>query len=152
MNLHRLPRFVRTPGIRAALCLFAILVSASAPGVAIAQAPPTPPAAPVEGFWTVQGRAVPGTRCADWLVRLAIEQGRLTGVVGLGQGNVALQNLVLSPDGSFSGNTVASHVNNRSVRAYNIVGQFSGDLVSVTLKNEICPDRTATARRRATGY
>jgi hypothetical protein len=44
----------------------------------------------IDGFWTVQGRAVPGTRCADWLVRLAVEQGRLTGVVGVGQGNVML--------------------------------------------------------------
>jgi hypothetical protein len=106
----------------------------------------------MDGFWTVQGRAVPGTRCADWLVHLAVEQRRLTGVVGVGQGNVVLENLVLRPDGSFSGNTVAGHVNNRAVRAYTVVGQFSGDAVKVTLKNEICPDRSASARRRATGY
>jgi hypothetical protein len=63
----------------------AVLASASltAHGAALAQA--------VDGFWTVQGRAVSGTRCSDWLVRLAVEQGRLTGVVGVGQGNVMLQ-------------------------------------------------------------
>jgi len=107
--------------------------------------------APTQGFWTVQGRAVPGTRCGDWAVRLAVEEGRLTGVVSLGQGNVTLQNLMLRPDGSFSGNTLAGHVNNRAVRAFNVAGQFSGDAVTVTLKNEICPDRTASARRQPTG-
>jgi len=108
--------------------------------------------APIEGFWTVTGRAVAGTRCASWFVRLAVEQGRLTGVVGVGQGNVIIQNLVLRPDGSFSGNTVAGHVNHRPVRAYYVVGRFSGDWVSVTLTNEICPGRTATAWRQWTGY
>jgi hypothetical protein len=132
------------------LCFVAAIVFAplASHGVALAQAP----SAPVEGFWTVQGRAVPGTRCADWSFSLAVEQGRLTGIVGVGQGNVILQNLVLGPDGSFSGNTVAGHVNNRSVRAYSVTGRFSGDVVSVTLKNEICPDRSGSARRRATGY
>jgi hypothetical protein len=56
------------------------------------------------------------------------------------------------PDGSFSGNTAAGYVNNRTVRAYSIVGRFSGNVVNVTLKNEICPDRTTSAWRRPTGY
>ena len=134
-------------------CLAAVLllVALTPHGVAQAQTPPSLNA-PMDGFWTAQGRGVPGTRCADWLVRLAVEQGRLTGVVGVGQGNVALQNLVLRVDGSFSGNTVAGHVNNRAVRAYNVIGQFSGDAVRVTLKNEICPNRSASARRRSIGY
>jgi hypothetical protein len=126
------------------LCFGAVLATALlAP--ALAQAP-------IQGFWTVQGRAVPGTHCADWAVRLAVEEGRLTGAVGVGQGNVIIQNLVLRPDGSFSGDTPAGYVNNRSVRAYSVMGRFSGDLVSVTLKNEICPDRSASARRQPTGY
>ena len=120
--------------------------------LALALGSPAVAQVPRDGFWTVQGRAVSGTRCADWVVRLAVEQGRLTGVVGVGQGNVALQNLILQPDGSFSGNTVAGHVNNRAVRAYNVAGRFSGDMVIVTLKNEICPDRSATGWRQSVGY
>lgn len=107
---------------------------------------------PRDGFWTVQGRAIPGMRCGDWMVRLAVEQGRLTGLVGVEQGNVMLQNLVLRPDGGFSGNTVAGHVNARAVRAYQVKGRFSGDLVTVTLSNEICPDRQGSALRQRTGY
>ena len=34
---------------------------------------------PREGFWNVQGRAIPGMSCGDWMVRLAVKQGRLTG-------------------------------------------------------------------------
>jgi hypothetical protein len=129
-----------------------LLIALTSHGIAQAQTPQPLLSALMDGFWTVQGRAVPGTRCADWLVRLAVEQGRLTGVVGVGQGNVVVQNLVLRADGSFSGNTVAGYVNNRAVRAYNVTGQFSGDAVRVTLKNEICPDRSASARGRSIGY
>ncbi|HWB48478.1 MAG TPA: hypothetical protein VG651_05170 [Stellaceae bacterium] len=107
---------------------------------------------PRDGFWNIQGRAIPGMRCGDWMVRLAVEQGRLTGLVGVGQGNVMLQNLVLRPDGSFSGNTAAGHVNARAVRAYQVRGRFSGDLVTVTLSNEICPDRQGHAQRQWVGY
>jgi hypothetical protein len=144
-RVSNVDRFQWTTGAKR-LCFVAALVFAplASRNIALAQAPST---APMEGFWTVQGRAVPGTRCADWSVSLALEQGRLTGVVGVGQGNVILQNLVLGPDGSFSGNTVAGHVNNRSVRAYSVTGRISGDVVSVTLKNEICPDRSGSARR-----
>ena len=107
---------------------------------------------PRDGFWNVQGRAVSGMRCGDWMVRLAVEQGRLTGVVGVGQGNVMLQNLVLRPDGSFSGNTPQGHINGRVVRAYQVRGQFSGDLVTLTLSNEICGDRQGRGQRQWTGY
>ena len=71
--------------------------------------------------------------CGDWMVRLAVKQGRLTGV---GQGNVILQILVLRPDGSFSGNTPAGYINGRVVRAYQVRGQFDGDVVTLTLRNE----------------
>jgi hypothetical protein len=114
--------------------------------------PPALAQLPPDGFWVVQGRGIPGMRCADWMVRLAVEQGRLTGSVGLSQGNVLIQNLVLRPDGSFSGDTAAGHVNARAVRAYRVRGQFSGDVVGVTLSNEICPDRTGSARRQWVGY
>lgn len=107
---------------------------------------------PTGGFWVVQGRGIPGMRCADWMVRLAIEQGRLTGSIGVSQGNVIIQNLVLRPDGSFSGDTPAGHVNARAVRAYRVRGRFNGDMVTVTIANEICPDRSASGRRHFTGY
>jgi hypothetical protein len=135
-----------TGGGRALRHLGLVLVLAAAPlATAVAQVPR-------DGFWNVQGRAISGLRCGDWMVRLAVEQGRLTGVVGVGQGNVILQNLVLRPDGSFAGNTAAGHINGRVVRAYQLKGQFSGDLVTVTLGNEICPDRQGRAQRQWTGY
>ena len=123
-----------------------------APTFALTLLTPALAQAPIEGFWTVTGRGASGMRCGSWFVRLAVEQGRLTGVVGVAQGNVIIQNLMLRSDGSFSGNTVAGHVNHRSVPAYSVVGRFQGNLVNVTLTNEICPDRTATARRQWTGY
>ena len=107
---------------------------------------------PRDGFWNVEGRMISGTRCGDWMVRLEVEQGRLTGLVGVRQGNVILQNLVLRPDGSFSGNTAAGHIGGRVVRAFQVRGRFSGDLVTVTLSNEICPDRNGHALRQWTGY
>jgi hypothetical protein len=120
--------------------MFAVPVLAQALGV------------PPDGFWEVQGRAVSGTRCGDWFVRLAAEQGRLTGVVGVGQGNVILRNVVLRPDGSFSGDTPAGHVNHRVVRAYQVTGRFIGDLVTVAVKTELCPDRGGSSRRRPYAY
>jgi hypothetical protein len=33
-----------------------------------------------------------------------------------------------------------------------VTGRFSGNVVDVTLKNEICPDRKGNAHRRPTGY
>jgi hypothetical protein len=123
-----------------------------APAFALTLLTPALAQRPIEGFWTVTGRGASGMRCGSWSVRLAVEQGRLTGVVGVAQGNIIIQNLVLQPDGSFSGNTVAGHVNHRSVRAYSVVGRFQGNLVSVTLRNEICPDRAASGRRQWTGY
>lgn len=107
---------------------------------------------PRDGFWNVQGRVIAGTRCGDWMVRLEVEQGRLTGSVGVSLGNVMLQNLVLRPDGSFSGNTAAGHIGGRVVRAFQVRGRFSGDLVNLTLSNEICPDRNGHAWRRWTGF
>jgi hypothetical protein len=107
---------------------------------------------PRDGFWVVQGRGIAGMRCADWMMRLAVEQGRLTGSVGLVQGNVIIDNLVLGPDGRFSGQTRAGLVNGRSVRANQVRGQFVGDTVRVTLSNEICPDRNGSARRQSFGH
>lgn len=102
-----------------------------------------------DGTWTVQGRAISGLRCGDWLVRLTNAQGRLSGVVSLARSTVALQNLALSPDGSFSGATRAGVVGTRHVRGYRVTGRFSGDRVNLTLEDHICPPRRGTALRQA---
>lgn len=110
-------------------------------GPAVAQAPP-------DGFWEVQGRAISGLPCGDWFVRLAVRQGQLYGIVGVGQGNVPIEQLTVQPDGSFTGATRAGHVNARSVRAYKVSGRFAGDRAFVTLENEVCPARQGTGWRR----
>jgi hypothetical protein len=107
----------------------------------------TPPA--TDGIWTVQGRAIQGTRrCGDWLVRLTNKQGRLSGVVSLARSSVPIQNLVLQPDGSFSGTTQAGLTGSRHTRAYKVSGKFSGDTVSLTLEDSMCPPRHGVATRQ----
>ena len=105
-----------------------------------------------DGVWTVQGRAIQGTRrCGDWSVRLTNRQGRLSGVVSLARSSVPLQNLVLQPDGSFSGTTRSGLTGSRHTRAYDVTGKFSGDTVSLTLEDSLCPPRHGTAIRQAGG-
>ncbi len=112
----------------------------------------TPTTQLADGIWTVQGRAIQGTRrCGDWLVRLTNRQGQLSGVVSLARSSVPIQNLVLQSDGNFSGTTQAGLTGSRHTRAYKITGQFSGDTVSLTLENDVCPPRHGVATRRAAG-
>jgi hypothetical protein len=106
-----------------------------------------------DGIWTVQGRAIQGTRrCGDWLVRLTNRQGQLSGVVSLARSSVPIQNLALRPDGSFSGTTRAGLVGSRHVRAYKVTGQFSGDTVSLTLEDDACPPRSGVATRHSAAH
>jgi hypothetical protein len=105
-----------------------------------------------DGVWTVQGRAISGTRrCGDWLVRLTNARGQLSGMVSLARSSVPIQNLAVQLDGSFSGNTRTGLVGSRHVRGYKITGRFSGDSVSLTLEDDICPPRHGTAMRQAGG-
>src|SRR5215831_4489651 len=110
------------------------------------------PAAPLaDGIWTVQGGAIQGTRrCGDWLVRLTNSGGQLSGVVLLARSSVPIQNLMLQPDGTFSGTARAGLGGSRHVRAYRVSGKFSGDTVSLTLQESMCPPRHGTAVRQAT--
>jgi hypothetical protein len=110
----------------------------------------TPPATQLpDGIWSVQGRAIQGTRrCGDWLVRLTNRQGQLSGVVSLARSSVPIQNLVLQPDGSFSGTTRAGLTGSRHTRAYKVSGKFSGDTVSLTLEDNVCPPRHGVATRQ----
>ena len=105
-----------------------------------------------DGTWTVQGPGFRGSRrCGDWLVRLTSAQGRLSGEVSHARANVPIRNLVLMPDGSFSGTAPASFARSRHAHASKISGQFSGDTVSLTFDSEHCPPRHGTATRRALG-
>jgi hypothetical protein len=67
-----------------------------------------------DGIWTVQGRAIQGTRrCGDWLVRLTNAGGQLSGVVSLARSSVPIQNLTLQSDGTFLGTTRAGLTGSR---------------------------------------
>ena len=104
------------------------------------------------GIWSVQGRAIPGRRqCGDWLVRLTNQQGQLSGVVSLARASVPIQDLTLLPDGSFSGTTRAGMVGTSHARAYKVTGRFSGDAVSLTLRDNLCPPRQGKAMRQGGG-
>jgi hypothetical protein len=101
------------------------------------------------GTWTVQGRAIGGTRrCGDWLVRVTSRQGQLSGVLSLARSSLPIRNLALQPDGGFTGKTQAGVVGSTHVRAYRVSGTFSGDTVSLTLEDNLCPPRHGTATRQ----
>jgi hypothetical protein len=125
----------------------------AAPPVPAAQPVPPPPAVQLaDGTWTVHGTRVPGSRfCGEWLVRLTSAGGQLSGFATHARVTVPIENLVLMPDGSFSGNTQARMSGSRRAPPSTITGRFSGDTVSVTFDSERCPARQATAIRRATG-
>jgi hypothetical protein len=128
-----------------AVCALVAAVS-SVQAVEPAAAPATQLA---DGIWTVQGRAIQGTRrCGDWLVRLTNRQGELSGVVSLARSSVPVRDLALQPDGSFSGTTQAGLTGSRHARAYKVTGKFSGDTVSLTLQDNMCPPRHGTATRQ----
>ena len=110
----------------------------------------TAPAEFADGIWIVQGRAIPGTgRCGDRLVRLTNRQGRLSGTVALARASVPIEKLALLPDGRFSGTARGGLAGSKLARAYKITGKFSGDTVSLTLEDGICPPRHGIAVRQA---
>ena len=127
----------------AAGVLFTVIASVP-PAERAAAAAPLP-----DGNWRVQGRAIHGTRCGDWLVTLTNWQGQLSGVIALARASVPIENLVVQPDGSFSGTTQAGLVGSRHARAYRVSGRFSGDTVTLTLEGNLCPARHGTAIRQA---
>ena len=105
-----------------------------------------------DGIWTVQGHAITGSRrSGDGRVRKTTPPGHLSGSVSPARATVPIQNLVLMPDGSFSGTAPASFARSRHAHASKITGQFSGDMVNLTFDSEHCPPRQGTATRRARG-
>ena len=127
--------------------------AAVVPVPAVAPAAPAPAIQLADGTWTVRGTRVPGSRrCGEWLVRLTSAGGHLSGTVSHARNTaVAIQNLVLMPDGSFSGNAPARMSGSRRAPPSTVTGIFSGDTVNVTFDSERCPPRQGTAIRRATG-
>ena len=127
--------------------------AAVSPLPAVAPAAAAPAIQLADGTWRVQGTRVPGSRrCGEWLVRLTNAGGQLSGTVSHARNTaVPIQNLVLMPDGSFSGSTPASMSGSRRAPPATITGQFSGDTVNVTFDSERCAPRQGTATRRALG-
>ena len=117
---------------------------------------PIPAAQPVaakairlaDGTWTVQGTRIPGSRrCGEWLVRLTNAGGQLSGVVSQARSTVPIQNLVLTPHGSFSGTTPERLVGRNRAPASKVIGQFSEETVSLIFESERCPASQGTAAR-----
>jgi hypothetical protein len=126
--------------------------AAVSPAPAVAPAAPVPAIRLADGTWTVQGTRVPGSRrCGEWLVRLTNAGGQLSGTISHARNTVPIQNLVLMPDGSFSGSTPASTSGSRRAPPAKVTGQFSGDTVNLTFDSERCAPRQGTATRRALG-
>jgi hypothetical protein len=121
--------------------------------VSPAPAAPAPAIQLADGTWTVRGTRVAGSRrCGEWLVRLTSAGGQLSGMVSHARNTaVPIQDLVLMPDGSFSGATQASMSGSRRAPPATVTGQFSGDTVSLTFDSERCAPRQGTATRRALG-
>ena len=111
----------------------------------------TPPvlAQLADGVWTVQGERIPGSlRCGEWRVRITNARGQLSGTVSHARAIVAIQNLVLMPDGSLSGTAPADFRHARHAHPSKITGRFSGDALSLTFETDVCSPRQGTATRR----
>lgn len=129
-------------------------LNAAEPASAVAAAQPVPAQTIqlLDGTWTVRGTRIPGSRrCGEWLVRLTNAGGQLSGVVSQARSTVPMQNLVLMPDGSFSGTTPERLVGRNRAPASKVIGQFSEETVSLTFESDRCPSRQGTATRQAAG-
>jgi len=116
--------------------------------------PPTKPATAAsaiqlgDGTWLVHAQANSSTLyCRDRLVLLTNRHGQLSGSVGFARASAPIHNLVLLPDGSFSGATRSGVAGSKLGRFYKVTGKFSGEEVSVTLEGAGCPPRHGTASR-----
>ena len=121
----------------------------ASPGPAAQPVTPAQAVKLADGTWSVYGTRIPGSlRCGGWLVRLTNAQGQLSGVVSQARSTVPIQNLVLMPDGSFSGTTPERLVGRRRAPATKVIGQFLEDTVSLTFESQRCPSSQGTATRR----
>ena len=129
-------------------------LNAAEPASPVRAAQPAAPAQAIQladGTWTVQGTRIPGSRrCGEWLVRLTNKGDQLSGVVSQARSTVPIQNLVLTPHGSFSGTTPERLVGRNRAPASKVIGQFSEETVSLIFESERCPVRQGTAARHPT--
>jgi hypothetical protein len=129
-----------------------VRLNAAEPASLVAAAQPVPAETVqlLDGTWTVQATRIPGSRrCGEWLVRLTNARGQLSGVVSQARSTVPMQNLLLMPDVSFSGTTPERLVGRNRAPASKVIGQFSGETVTLTFESERCPASQGTATRRA---
>ena len=126
-------------------------LNAAEPASPVRAAQPAAPAQAIQladGTWTVQGTRIPGSRrCGEWLVRLTNKGDQLSGVVSQARSTVPIQNLVLTPDGRFSGTTPERLVGSNRAPASKVIGQFSEETVSLIFESERCPASQGTAAR-----
>jgi hypothetical protein len=120
-------------------------------------------AAPSDGAWEVRLPPTGAGRCVrDWIVRLTVAQGQLSGVFqGRGGqfgafGTQTIEKLVLKPDESFTGTTSgysSSHLGGySSLVTFLVSGQFSGNTVSIAITGVTVPDcGTRTGKGTRTG-
>lgn len=114
-------------------------------------------AGPADGTWEVQlpgsaGGRAGGHGCSgDLVVRLMVAQGRLSGVFLGGRGTQTIENLVLKPDGSFTGITSGGEAGGGLAKViWSVSGQFSGNTptVTITRTTEVsCGPRTGQGTR-----
>ncbi len=109
-------------------------------------------AQPADGSWEVRlpPAAMTGQLCeSDALFRLTVAQGRLSGIfLGLG-GTQTLPNLVLNPDGTFTGVTSGGTApSGQPMHVLSVAGQFSGNTVTLKAVDTMgCGTRSAQATR-----
>ena len=85
----------------------------------------TKPIQLADGTWMVQARANLSTLyCRDRLVLLTNRHGQLSGSVAFARASAPLHNLVLMPDGSFSGATRGGVAGSKLGRFYKVTGKF----------------------------
>jgi hypothetical protein len=132
-------------------CVTRLDAAEPASPIPAAQAVPGQTVRLADGTWTVQGTRIPGSRrCGEWDVHLTSAGGQLSGEVSQGLATVTIQNLVLMPDGSFSGTTPERMAGRRRAPAAKVIGRVSGDTVSLILESERCPVSRGTATRHPT--
>jgi hypothetical protein len=103
-------------------------------------------AAAVDG--TYSANLPGGSRCSGGLiVRLTITRGQLSGVVVGSAGSQTIENLVLKPDGSFTGSTSGATGSSHVGFAYTVSGQFSGNAVTVSATGGTCGTITGQGTR-----
>ena len=100
-----------------------------------------------DGTWQANGESV--GRCGrSWSLRLTVAQGQASGSVTFTNGTEPLGNLVLKPDGTFTGVTVpTNNLYGRLMTQGNVSGKLSADTITVSFEGGGCGTREAKGTR-----